>query len=90
MPSNVPELLDKINATILNPLILLMFTVATVLFAWGVITFITSEEGGEARQQGKTNLVYGLLGLFIMIAVYGIIRIIGATFGIPIADLYIF
>ncbi|MEX0930514.1 MAG: hypothetical protein WDZ79_02425 [Candidatus Paceibacterota bacterium] len=90
MPGSVIELLDRINATILNPLILLMLAIALVLFAWGVVTFIASEEGGEAREQGKKNLVYGLLGLFIMISVYGIIRVIGATFGIPIADLYIF
>ncbi|MEX1027106.1 MAG: hypothetical protein WD049_03730 [Candidatus Paceibacterota bacterium] len=90
MPDTVTELLDRINATILNPIILLLFTLATVLFAWGIVTFIASEEGGEAREQGKKNIVYGLVGLFIMISVYGIIRIIAVTFDIPIADLYIF
>jgi len=90
MPQTLTEILNNINTTIVNPLILLMFAVAMVVFVWGIVQFISSEERGEGRQKGKRNLLYGIIGLFIMVSVFGIIRIIGATFGLEFGNLYIF
>ena len=80
---DVTELLKKIDALILNPIIKLAFAVALLVFFWGIFQFIMSETGDTKRKEGQKKIWYGLLGMFIMVSVYGIIRVILGTFGIP-------
>ncbi len=74
--------LDNVNAYILNPLIELVFAVATVIFFVGIIQFLVTAKTEEGRATGKRTLVYGLIGMFIMMGAYGIIHIILGTFGL--------
>lgn len=78
----VPELLGKINTIIINPIIRLVFVVATIVFFWGIVEFINSETSDSKREKGKKKLVYGILGMLIMFGAYGIIRVILNSFGI--------
>ncbi len=77
------EFLNKVNAAILNPLILLVFAVATITFVYGIVQFIGSETSDKAREEGKKKIMYGLLGMFIMFSAYGLIHLILGTFNIP-------
>ena len=78
----IVEKLNKINELILNPIITLAFAVALLVFFWGIIQFINSETSDAKRGEGKKKLIFGLLGMFIMVSAYGIIRLILSTFGI--------
>ena len=80
MLSIVP-FLNKINRYILNPIIVLMFAVALLVFIWGVFQFISNATENSAREDGKRNMLWGIVGMFIMVSVYGIIRVILSTFG---------
>lgn len=82
MQTTVTLLLNKINRYILNPIIGLLFLVALLTFLWGLIELIAKAGSEDARQSGRRNIMWGIVGMFIMIAVYGIIRIILNTFGI--------
>lgn len=59
-----------------------MFGVALLVFFWGIFQFIAGAANEEARSKGKTSMLWGVRGLFIMMAVYGILRILLTTFGI--------
>ena len=74
--------LNKINQFVLNPLITLTFTVALLVFFWGIFQFINSETADAKRDEGKRKIFYGLLGMFIMISAFGLIRLILNTFGV--------
>lgn len=76
------ELLYKINQAILNPLLILLIGIAFVVFLWGIVEFLAKSSGDEAREKGKRNMLWGLFGMFVMIAVFGIIRLVLGTFGI--------
>ncbi|MBI1974393.1 MAG: hypothetical protein HYS51_00835 [Candidatus Zambryskibacteria bacterium] len=78
----VRETLNRINAYILNPLILLLFAVALLVFFWGIVQFIASETADAKRDEGKRKIFWGLFGMFIMISAYGLIRLILGTFSI--------
>lgn len=83
----IDEFLNRINEYILNPLILLLFAVASIVFFWGVFQFIFSETTDEGRNEGKKKIFWGLFGAFIMVSAYGLIHLILGTFGIP-QDVY--
>ena len=70
------DLIGKVVTGILNPLIYLMFSVAIAFFIWGIVVFIWNADNEEKRENGKQRIIWGLVGLFIMSAIAGIIEII--------------
>jgi uncharacterized membrane protein YbhN (UPF0104 family) len=81
--SAVANLLGKINAVILNPIIFLLFGVALLVFLFGIFQFIAHNDDESAREKGKSSMVWGLVGLFVMFSVFGIIQLILDSLGIP-------
>lgn len=80
----MPALLAKINQFIVNPIIEFLFVLALLLFIWGIIRFIFKAGDAEGREIGKKHMIWGLVGMFIMVSVFGILRLIVVTFGISI------
>ncbi len=68
--------------TVVNPILIVMFAVAVVVFLWGIFRFVSSDEGATGREQGKRNMAYGIIGFFIMVSAYGIIAFIKNTLGV--------
>ncbi|MEI6528751.1 MAG: hypothetical protein WCO10_03755 [bacterium] len=71
----------KIINNILGPLVPLLVSLAVVLFIWGVIKFIFSE-GGEKKEEGKTFMFWGVIGLFVMVSLWGLVAIFQSTFNL--------
>lgn len=83
VPSYVSTLLGNILVNIVNPLILLLLGVAIAAFVWGMVEFIQGADGDEGRAKGKRHMVWGLVGLFIMVSVFGIMCLIATTLNLP-------
>lgn len=79
---SVKNLLGEIARLILNPLIVLGFVVATIYLFYGIAQLIFKADTGDL-EKNKKNVMYGVIGLFVMFSVYGILRIVLATFNIP-------
>lgn len=62
----------------------LLIGVAVVVFFWGIVKYVISGGDEEKRKQSRGVIVYGIIGLFVMVAIWGIIYFIGSTFGIQI------
>ncbi|MEN9921255.1 MAG: hypothetical protein RLZZ517_233 [Candidatus Parcubacteria bacterium] len=75
------ELLQKIVSVVVNPIIQVAFVVATVLFVYGVFEFLKGAESPDVRKQGQQHMLWGLVGLAIMVSVFTIIRILLNTLG---------
>lgn len=80
--NSVKELLGEIARLIINPVIILGFVVATIYLFYGIAQMIFKADTGDL-EKNKKNVMYGVIGLFIMFSVYGILRIVLATFNIP-------
>lgn len=74
--------LNRVNDLILNPLILLAFSLAFVYFIYGIFKFLSLEAGDKTRKEAQDAILYGIIGMVIMFSVYGIIKFVLATFGI--------
>ena len=75
-------ILSRIYYYIINPAILLLFTVATVVFIWGVLKYIKNAGDKAKRKEGQDHMLWGVIGLTIMVGVYGIINLLTGFFGI--------
>ena len=72
-------LLTILQEEIVKPFIYLMLAVSAVYFVWGVFQFVRSSDSEDGRTTGKKHMIYGVVGLAIMLAVEGIIDLIRNT-----------
>jgi hypothetical protein len=80
---SISQFLGAVARVILNPLIILGFVVAILYFFWGIFNFVSGVGDEKGREEGKRSIMWGLIGMFVMVSVFGIIKVILNTFGIP-------
>jgi len=73
--------IDQIQG-ILESIIPLLMVIATIVFLWGVIRYITSAGDESKIEEGRRLIIYGLIGLFVMVAVWGLVQVLVTTFGV--------
>ena len=83
----VKILLGKIATLIINPLIILGFVVATIFLFYGIVQLIWGADSSDLQKK-KSNVIYGIVGLFVMFSVYGILKLVLATFQIPCTGIF--
>lgn len=66
---------------LLNYIIPVLITIAVVYFIWGVIQYTVSTDE-EAKKGARSKIINGLIGLFVIIAFWGIVNLITNTFGV--------
>lgn len=72
--------MQRVVTYIIDPALLVIFACGFLLFVYGLVEFLWKlNEGGEA-EEGKRHMVWGIVGMFIMVSVYGILDIIDNTF----------
>ncbi len=79
---DISRFLNSVNAVIINPIIVLVFAIAFLVFFWGLYQFISKAGESKDREEGKKKILYGLFGMFIMFSDYGLMRLVLNTFGI--------
>lgn len=73
------QLLQNILDNIVNPFITLLVAVAIIYFLYGVFKFVQNAASSDERKSGGMNMLWGAVGLFIMITAYGILNLILGT-----------
>lgn len=66
---------------IFDLIIPLLMAVAMAAFLWGIVKYIYAAGDEEKRKDAKGIIIYGVLGMFILVAFWGIIQIVAYTFG---------
>lgn len=67
-------------STFLNALIGLFITIAILVFFWGLIQYLLNLGSDEKRKEGLYIMTYGIIALFVMVSIWGIIRLLQGTF----------
>src|SRR3989338_9706133 len=70
-----------IAGNILDTLIPILVVLGVVYFVWGVVQYVISSEE-EAKQKGKMRMIYGIIGLVVIVAMWGLVAIVQRTFDI--------
>jgi len=76
------EIRSALVENIINPLLLLFFAIGLLIFVFGVVEFLYGLNAeNDARERGKKHMLWGLVGMFIMMAAYSIVKLIIKTVG---------
>lgn len=84
MPQTPEAFRNVLVSAIINPLIALAFAAALLVFVWGIVEFLLELSQGGDTAAGKQHMLWGIIGLFIMTAAFGILSIVTNTFGISV------
>jgi hypothetical protein len=79
---------NKVKAAILYPLISLLFGVAFLYFLWGVFQMVAHATSEEARSTGKMHMLYGIIGMVVMLSAFALLSIAVRTAGLPTPPQY--
>jgi uncharacterized metal-binding protein len=90
------QIMAVVLREIVSPAVWLLMAAAFVYFLWGVVKYIWKGSSPEARHDGQRHMFWGIIGLAIMVSVFGIMHFlfgtitdIGGTTGIsnkPVAE----
>lgn len=57
----------------------LLIAAAVVVFLYGVLKFITSSGDAEKRKESQGVMIWGIIGIAVMVSVWGLVRILTGT-----------
>ena len=66
--------------SVVNLVIPLLASVAFAASLYGIMRFIASSGNEEKRSEAKKYVLYGLIGMFVIIAFWGILTVVANTF----------
>ncbi len=70
---NIEQLIVSVS-NIINLLVPIVFTLALLYFFWGLANYIL--KAGEEKEEGKNIMIWGIVALFVMASVWGIVGFI--------------
>lgn len=73
------KVIDPIIINVVNPIIQILFAIGIFVFALGVVEMIVKGDDATARDKGKLHMLYGSIGMFIMVSAWGIIYLVANT-----------
>jgi hypothetical protein len=74
------QIICKIHE-LLNSIIPVLLALGVVYFIWGVVNYVIADDE-EAKSKGKERILYGIIGLAIIVSVWGLVQILVTTFGL--------
>ncbi len=65
---------------LLNAVVPLLIAAAVVFFLWSVLKYINSGDNAEARAQAKALMIYGVIAIFVMVSLWGLVNVLADAF----------
>lgn len=60
----------------------LLMTIAIAVFLYGIVLYISSGGDAEKEKTARGYIIYGIIGLFVLVAFWGLVTVLANTFGI--------
>ncbi|GEM_PF-979045 len=90
---NFKQTADNLTNNVLTSVGTLLMTAAFLFFFYGVVVFILGRVSGKGDmaklEQGKQFMLWGLIALFVMVSVWGIVRLAQDMLGVKGSDIQI-
>ena len=78
----IQVLAGKFAAAIINPLLVLVISAGLLIFLYGLVEYLYAlNVKGKKSQEGLNHMLYGIVGMFIMVAALSIIKVIADFVG---------
>ena len=65
-----------------NPFVGIIIGLAVLYFLWGVAQFVLSAGDEKKVEEGRKTMLWGIIALFVMVAMWGLAGLVLNTFGL--------
>lgn len=69
---------------IINLAVPIVLGLALLYFFWGTAQFVLHAGDQKTRDDGKRKLLWGVIAIFVMFSIWGILNFIGSSIGLPL------
>jgi hypothetical protein len=77
---NLITVICKVNQ-IIGVIVPVLIALGVVYFIWGVISYVIGTDE-ETKKSAREKIIYGIIGLAVIVAVWGLVQILTRTFGV--------
>jgi FtsH-binding integral membrane protein len=74
------SIINQVIYDLFVPLIPILLTLGVIITLWGGVKYIMAADNATERKKAGSILFWGIIGLFVMVSVWGIVNILVATF----------
>jgi TM2 domain-containing membrane protein YozV len=78
------ETLVRSVSKIVDLLIPIVFALAMLFFFWGLAQYILASGDSGKQEEGRNKMIWGIVALFVMSAVWGLVRWIGNSLDVTV------
>jgi hypothetical protein len=78
------SIVTRVENAILFPLMTFMLSVALLMFLWGMYEYVRDAENDGSRGKGRSHMLYGIIGMLVMLCAMAILEIAAGTFGVTV------
>jgi hypothetical protein len=57
-------------------------SLALLVFFWGLVKYIAKADDPKEKEAGKNTMIWGVIALFVMFSVFGLVSFLQASFGV--------
>ncbi|MEI6478778.1 MAG: hypothetical protein WCO18_00650 [bacterium] len=80
-PKDIGTLFDFARCIISSSVIPLIIGFGVLLFMIGIVRYVASGDNEEQREASRNTMIYGIITIFVMVSVWGFVKILSTTFG---------
>ena len=80
-PVTIPVFLGRVRG-ILDALIPFIIGLAVFVIIWGIFNYVVHAAEEEKRTEARSYIVWGIIGVFLMISIWGFVTILINTLGV--------
>lgn len=79
-PSTIVDLIDRINTIGTVAVLPFLFTIAFFILLYGIVNYVRQGDNEEKRAEGRMFIIWGIISIFIMLSVWGLVNILVKSF----------
>lgn len=79
VPINDLSSVSWLVSDVLSVIFPVLLAIAVFVIVWGIFKFILNAGDEEARKTGRSFILWGIVGIFLMFSVWGLVRILTGT-----------
>ena len=78
--TGIEDAIDTIGGFI-SSLLPILIGIALLAFIWGLVKYVAAKDS-DSQKEARGVMLYGVLALFVIVAVWGLVELVADTFGI--------
>lgn len=78
--TNINQLTNRILG-IVDVALYILVAVAVIFIVWNVVVYFIKPDGSESRKESGMAIFWGIVGLFIIVSLWGLVGILVNSFG---------